>query len=53
VTSATVGTIDAQDEAYVINVDDDGDGIVDYTTSPDTVTIVGPTVYLPLILRND
>jgi hypothetical protein len=52
VTSATVGTIDAQDDEYVINVDDDGDGIVDYTIPPDAVTIVRPTVYLPLILRN-
>jgi hypothetical protein len=52
VTSDTVGVVDAQDKDYVMEIDENGDGIVDSTRLPDNITIVGPTVYLPLILRD-
>ena len=53
VTSDTVGTVDAQDEDYIMDVDENGDGVVDSTRPPDSIIIVKPyTVYIPLIMKN-
>ena len=53
VTSDTVGTVDAQDEDYIMDVDENGDGVVDSTRPPDSIIIVNPyTVYIPLIMKN-
>ena len=43
--------ISPENPEYLMSIDYDGDGVVDYTRPPDT--IVRPfTVYLPLILKN-
>ncbi|MDY6876162.1 MAG: kelch repeat-containing protein [Chloroflexota bacterium] len=52
VTSATISTIDANDEDYIMNMDEDGDGVVDSTRAPDSIEVVTPTIYLPLIMKN-
>lgn len=53
VTSDTVGIVDAQDEDFVMYVDENEDGIVDSTRLPDNITIFETyAVYLPFILKN-
>ncbi len=47
VTLATINTIDARDQNYIMNVDANGDGIVDSTRPPDSITIVTSVALQP------
>jgi hypothetical protein len=52
-TPATIGTINMLDEDYVMDLDENSDGIVDSTRPPDSVTIIRSyTAYLPIIFKN-
>jgi outer membrane protein assembly factor BamB len=53
VSADTVGTIDATNTTYLLELDDDGNGTVDRTESPSDITVHWPgMLYLPLVLRN-
>jgi len=50
----TIGTIDAHDDAYALNLDDNEDGVPDRLRMPDELIILLPVrsqIYFPLILK--
>jgi len=51
----TIGTIDAHNDAYILSLDDNQDGVPDRLRTPDELIIYNPAlyqVYLPLILKS-
>lgn len=49
----TVGTIDATNTAYPLEIDDDGNDTIDRVELPSSITVSWPgMVYLPLVVKN-
>jgi hypothetical protein len=53
VSTDTVGIVSAQDKNYIMYIDNNGDNVIDFTQSPDKLSIIRSyIVHLPIILKN-